>query len=602
MARDKNELYVDFEPISRRTIFENHTSLYEILTNLGVKIKSLCGGKGTCGKCKVSIQKGSQFLSTLSSLEKQLLEKNEIEEGWRLACQVKLNENQQLISKAKNEKAPQIRVYLPKELLIEDFKILTTGRGNDVNVEPNIKKIFIKAKKPTLKEPIGDIERVLKALSEKDSIPFEDGKIFTELDSLRDLSALLRKNENKITIVLKNYNEIISIEANNTSEENFGIAFDIGTTTIVGYLVNLNNGKIYATSSALNPQTAYGEDVITRIDYVKENVDGLDKLNSILIKELNKLIKETAIKARIDTNNIYEASVVGNSVMHHIFLKLNPISIGLSPYVPVVQDSLNYKAQQIGMNINKNGNVYTLPLIAGFVGADTMGVIISSEIEKQDKLTLAVDIGTNGELVIGNKNILATGSCAAGSALEGAHIKHGMRAASGAIESVVINPDSLDLSYTTINDRKPIGICGSGLIDLVAEMLKSKILTRSGTFNKHVLDNKRLKKNENETYYIVANKDETSNQKVISISQSDIRQIQMAKGAFYSGSRLILNALNSENNSDLSIEQVFLAGAFGNYIDKENARFIGMIPDLPSDKIFQIGNAAGIGAQQCLIN
>jgi uncharacterized 2Fe-2S/4Fe-4S cluster protein (DUF4445 family) len=288
--------------------------------------------------------------------------------------------------------------------------------------------------------------------------------------------------------------------------------------------------------------------------------------------------------------------------MHHIFLNLNPVSIGLSPYVPVIQKGLNSNASEVGLKINKNGNIYTLPLIAGFVGADTMGLIVSSDIDSQDKLTLAIDIGTNGEIVIGNKGLVAAGSCAAGSALEGAHIRDGMRAASGAIDTIKIEPESLESSYTTINNKKPIGICGSGLIDLVAEMLKSNILTRSGAFNKDLNNSKRIKKSEKEYYYIVAEAHETPNKKEIRISQADIRQIQMAKGAFYSGTQLILNTLNNHNNSEMPIEQVFLAGAFGNYIDKENARFIGMIPDLPNDKIFQIGNAAGVGAQYCLIN
>jgi uncharacterized 2Fe-2S/4Fe-4S cluster protein (DUF4445 family) len=232
-----------------------------------------------------------------------------------------------------------------------------------------------------------------------------------------------------------------------------------------------------------------------------------------------------------------------------------------------------------------------------------MGVIISSEIYKEDALTLAIDIGTNGELIIGNKDVIVTGSCAAGSALEGAHIKHGMRAAAGSIDSIKIDPSTLDASYTTIKNKRPIGICGSGLIDAVSEMLKAKILTRRGSFNKEKINDSHFIKKEKSLQYIIANSDETPMKEPITLSVDDVRQIQMAKGAFYSATRLMLQHLNDQfKDKNYHIEQVFLAGAFGNYIDKENARFIGMIPDIESEKIYQIGNAAGTGAQICLIN
>ncbi|MFX0145477.1 MAG: ASKHA domain-containing protein, partial [Candidatus Hodarchaeota archaeon] len=255
-------------------------------------------------------------------------------------------------------------------------------------------------------------------------------------------------------------------------------------------------------------------------------------------------------------------------------------------------------AEKLRLKISKNGNVYTAPIIAGFVGADTIGVILSSQIYNEKLLTLAIDIGTNGEIIVGNRNNLMVGSCAAGSALEGAHIDNGMRAAAGAIDSIKIDPTNFDVSYTTIKNKKPIGICGSGLVDGIAEMLKSKIITRSGNFNRELIDHERFIKNEKNIKFIITNKEETSIGTEISISQSDVRQIQMAKAAFYSGMRIILNHLSK----DLKIKQIFLAGAFGNYINPYNAKFIGMIPDIPDNKIFQIGNAAGTGAQYLLLN
>jgi uncharacterized 2Fe-2S/4Fe-4S cluster protein (DUF4445 family) len=423
-----------------------------------------------------------------------------------------------------------------------------------------------------------------------------------EHDVLKMLPDILRNKDHDITLTFKEKQAIIDIESGDTSQDNFGIAFDIGTTTIVGYLMNLNDGKTYAVSSTLNPQTAYGEDVITRITYVRDTPKGLENLNSLVVNALNKIIEKTSKEAKVSLSNIYEATIVGNSVMHHLFLGINPSYIGLSPYVPAIQTGLNVDSHSLGLNMARNGNTFILPLIAGFVGADTIGVIISSEIDKEKELTLAIDIGTNGEIIIGNRDLLVTGSCAAGSALEGAHISNGMRAAAGAIDSVKIDPETFSVEYTTINHKKPMGICGSGLIDAVAEMLRSKIITRSGHFNKEFIDHERFLKKEKNFEFILAPKEATSIGKPIVISQKDIREIQMAKGAFYSGTNLILNHLNRTRGNTHQIHQIFLAGAFGNYINKKNAKFIGMIPDISDDRIYQIGNAAGMGAQHCLIN
>ena len=321
-------------------------------------------------------------------------------------------------------------------------------------------------------------------------------------------------------------------------------------------------------------------------------------MNSKVINDLNGILQKICDRVNITPSRIYESTVVGNSVMHHIFLGIDPINIGISPFIPVIQRGLNIKAKTLNVNISNNGNIYILPIISGFVGADTIGVILSSKIHEEKELTLAIDIGTNGEIIIGNRKFLAVGSCAAGSALEGAHISHGMRAASGAIDSLTISPDTLDISFSTIQHKKPIGICGSGLVDAVAEMLKSNVLTRSGNFNKSMVNHERFNKKDKSVEFVIVEKDETALGRNITISQSDIRQIQMAKAAFYSGMRIILKQISKK----LEIQQIFLAGAFGNYINASNAKFIGMIPDINDNNIYQIGNAAGIGAQHCLKN
>ncbi len=589
-----NRIIINFEPISRRVYLQEDKTLYEILTDLNIPIQTICGGSGTCGKCKVLIQRGKEYLTPTTNNEKNFVKTEELEKGWRLACQTRVNKND--IKELEKQSSPQFRIFLPNELLLEDFKILVTGPKKGTELWPAIKKVYIEVKKPTLQEPVPDYERILTdLLAQNKDIK---NNIQIDFNVLEDLPDILRQNDHKITLTLWNSNRIIDCEFGNTIYNNFGIAFDIGTTTIVGYLINLNNGKIYAVDSKLNSQTAYGEDVITRLTYIKNDKNKLKILNSTLINDLNNIIDKTSTEANINPSQIYEATIVGNSVMHHIFLGLDPVNIGLSPFIPVIKKGLNVKAKNLKLNISKKGNVYTAPLIAGFVGADTIGVILSSNIDKEKKLTLAIDIGTNGEIIIGNHKFLAVGSCAAGSALEGAHISDGIRAAAGAIDTIKITPKNLDVSYTTIRNKEPIGICGSGLVDAIAEMLKSKILTRSGNFNKEFLDHERFIKKDKNNEFIIAKRNEISIGKDITVTQNDVRQIQMAKAAFYSGSRIILRHLGDS----LEIKQVFLAGAFGNYINAKNAKFIGMIPDIHDEKIFQIGNAAGIGAQYCLLN
>jgi uncharacterized 2Fe-2S/4Fe-4S cluster protein (DUF4445 family) len=599
IPREDKNIIIDFEPISRRvTINSLDKTLYEILTEIDVKIRSECGGAGSCGKCILKIQHGGEFFNEPSDADHKFISEDQIKKGFRLACQTKLDKN--LKKEFLEKKPPQISVYLPENTLIEDFTILTSGIGKGVPLNPTIKKYLLDVKKPNLESPVADLERLLEGLTLKGGL--EDSEVEIDYVPLRKIPYILRNEHEQITTTIWNGKKIIDIEPGNQIEDCFGIAFDIGTTTLVGYLINLNDQKIHAVHSKLNPQTSHGEDVITRITYIKDNENGLDTLHKSVINALNDIIQKVCQKANVNPSHIYEATFVGNSVMHHIALGLSPINIGLSPYVPVLQQAIHLDAAKIGLDILRNGRVYALPLIAGFVGADTMGVILSSEIYKEDALTLAIDIGTNGEIIVGNKDVLVTGSCAAGSALEGAHIAHGMRAAGGAIEKVSINPETLNVIYQTIKDKRPIGMCGSGLIDAVAEMLRAKILTRSGNFNKESLEHERFIVSDCGKEFIIAFEDETPLNSPITLSLQDIRQIQMAKGAFYSGARLLIEHLNEIYNKTFEIEQIYLAGAFGNYIDKENARFIGMIPDINSEKIYQIGNAAGVGAQYCLIN
>jgi len=599
MSSEDAKVIVDFEPLSRRVFIFPDKNFYELLTNAGIYIRSLCGGAGSCGKCKIFFQKGQDALTSPTPSELNTLSMEELKQGWRLACQTRVRNN--LLSILKTQEPPHFRVFLPEDLLFEDFKILTSGTNKGVQLHPNIQKYYIKVQKPRLENHLSDLDRIMAALQENHGLNIQS-PFKIDYNVIMKLPHVLRERDHEITLSIMNNNNVIDCESGNTVDENFGIAIDIGTTTIVAYLINLNNGKTYAVASCLNPQTAFGEDVVSRITYATTKQDGLEQLHSTLMNALNDLVIKVCKKANIDASHIYEVAIVGNSVMHHLFLNINPKYIGLSPYIPAIQQSMNIQAKMLKLDICKQGNVFVLPLIAGYVGADTIGVMLSSEIDREDAFTLAIDVGTNGELIVGNRDILATGSCAAGSALEGAHITQGMRAAAGAIDSVNINPKSLEVSYTTIKNKPPIGICGSGLIDCVAEMLKAKLISRSGTFNKDFLDEHKLIKSKKGIEFLLTDPSDTLISHPITITQQDVREIQMAKGAFFSGAQMIIQFLEREQNFKGKISQIFLAGAFGNYINKENAKFIGMIPDIPNEFIYQIGNAAGIGAQNALLN
>ena len=604
MPKNLNKIILNIEPLSRRLSF-TEMNVYDLLMKNGIKIRALCGGEGTCGQCKIIIKKGVNYLNEPTKKEHDLLDAKKLNDGWRLSCQTQLN--QEHIASLIEQKPPQIKIFIPSETLVGNFSILTSGTNDKLTLKPVVKAMPLKISKPSLSHPVADYERILNALSEKNT-QININKLKIAYEALKNLAERLRQNDHHITLIMWDQKKIIDCipgDHNKTDIAVYGVAFDIGTTTIVGYLLNLLNGKIYAVDSTLNPQTAYGEDVVTRIKYTKKNEDGLTKLHSELIESLNKIIENVCTEAGINHNHIYEVTVVGNSVMHHLFLNLTPLYVGLSPYIPTIQKALDMKPQKVNLAISPMGNVHILPVIAGFVGADTIGVILSSRIYEAEELTLAIDIGTNGELVIGNKDFLIAGSCAAGSALEGAHIKAGMRAAGGAIDSISIDHDTLEVNFTTIKEEKPIGICGSGLVDAITEMLKAKILTRSGNFNKDIMETHPemfdLKHKKNSAFILVGH-DRTAHGEDIILTQDDIRQIQMAKGAFYSGTRIMMAYIHENFDSNAEIQQVYLAGAFGNYIDKKNAKFIGMIPDIADEKVFQIGNAAGIGAQHALVN
>lgn len=380
-----------------------------------------------------------------------------------------------------------------------------------------------------------------------------------------------------------------------TTEELYGMAFDIGTTTVVGYLTDLKSGRVIAIGSTMNPQVAFGEDVMTRIAYTTGHSNGLEKLHSSIVDALNEIIKNAASRAKIKPADITKVTAVGNTAMHHIFLNIDPKSLGVSPFSPVVVEPVNVKAKELGLDVGRDARIHVLPNVAGFVGADNVGVLIASEPYSKSGATLTIDVGTNGEIVLCKNKRMMVASCATGPALEGAHIKHGMRAKPGAIEHLKIDPKTRRVRYQVIGNVRPTGICGSGVIDAVAGLFKAGVLQKSGRFDQAKTD--RLRKGRHGYEFVIASKKETAIRGDIVITQKDVSEVQLAKAALYAGAKILMKRANVAK-----IDRIFLAGAFGSHIDPASAMAIGMFPKCPLKNIRAIGNAAGDGARIALIN
>lgn len=597
------------EPISKRVNIIKGSTVYESLLALNFPIGALCAGKGTCGKCMIRVLDPNPKVSKPSLQEKEILSNQELLEGYRLACQTKI--------------LGDLRVFLTDSLTSRGIRILidanleSLGLRNYDKINPGITSQLCKTTSADLADPKNDLSRLFEGIIGRDNNYKlnENHSVFHVNDILytilKELPYIMRKEDSLVTTFFRKLSledpwTLYDIDVGDKTNNIFGLAIDIGTTTLVGYLICLKTGEIVAVSAMLNPQVAIGEDVISRITYIVKN-NAIHKAKELVINAINHILKDCCDKAHISISCVKDISMVGNTGMHHIFFGITPEFLSVSPYTPIFKAPINISAGKLGINCNPNVNVYSPPVIAGYVGTDTIGCIISSKINTYDKYSLLIDIGTNGELVLGNNQGLVTCSCAAGSALEGAHIIHGMRASEGAIESVQIDRDSLEPSISVIGNREPLGLCGSGLIDTIAEMLKSNIISRAGKFNiksEEIMKHRRVVKRQDGYYYIIY-KTEWDNEeyqkrvndnksKEITISQQDINQLQLAKGAFLSAANLLLKL---ENKKRESLEQVLLAGAFGTYINKQNAAFIGLFPEVEQNSIFQIGNSAGIGAQ-----
>lgn len=587
---------VIFQPSGRRGEIEEGKTLREAAIELGVGIEQVCGGNKVCGKCKVQIQEGyfAKFdvhssmnnLSPIGKEELRLLKEEEVKNNYRLACAARIQGD--------------VLVFVPEESRVGGQIVRKAAGEINIELDPAVRKYYVELPPPTLEDPEGDYERLMRTLNEQHGL---EG-LSMDYHALRALPLALREGKWKVTVTVWNDREIIGVEPG-YNDRTLGIAFDVGTTTVVGYLTDINTGKVIAIDSMMNPQVSFGEDVMARITYAMEHEDGLQKMHEAIIGGINKIISNLCNKAQVGVEEISEIVLVGNTAMHHIYLNIYPEYLGVSPFTPAVHRSLDIKARDLNIKAAPGANVHVLPIEAGFVGADNMGVVVALEPEKKDDIWLIIDIGTNGEIVLGNKDRLLSTSCATGPAFEGAQITHGMRAAPGAIERVRIDPETKEPRYKVIGKEEwsdevkseARGICGSGIIEVVAEMFKAGIIKNSGVFNTK-LDTPRIRKGENgQPEYVLAWADETAIGKDITVTQSDVRAVQLAKGALYTGCKILMKRYGID-----AVDKVILAGAFGSYIDKEASMVIGMFPDCDLDKVVAVGNAAGDGARIALLN
>ncbi len=577
MFMKNRKVRVVFQPERKEILTSIKTPIREAIEKAGVKINFPCGGKGICGKCRIRV-KGK--LSPLTSVEKKHLQS--VENDVRLACQVAV------------EGDVEVEIY-PLSL-ISFPKILTDRINRKIKIKPVIKKIYLSLSPPSLKDQIADLSRLERHLAER-GIRYP----LTDLDLIKRLPGVMREGDFKLTAVLEKQ-KLLAVEKGDTRGKNFGVAFDVGTTTVVGTLIDLDTGEELATDALLNPQTSFGEDVVSRIDFLQSHPEGLKILQKRIIGAINRIIQRLREVGEVKKENIYLATFVGNTVMQHLLLGVNPTNLALYPYVPVVKRSMELKATDLGIRINPQGSLYLFPSIAAFVGGDTVAVILATSLSNEDsrKVRLAIDIGTNGEIVLAKGKKLVCASTAAGPAFEGARISQGMRAERGAIEKVRLEEGKIEVEV--IGGGRARGICGSGLIDASSQLLKEKIIDSSGRLkpsSKAKEWSSRIIRKNDHNGFLLVEKERAQDGIPIILTQKDIRELQLAKGAICSGIKILLTCLGVERDE---VDEVLLAGAFGSYINPESAHLIGLIPTFPKAKVRSVGNAASLGAIMALVS
>ncbi len=608
MATANGEHQVIFMPSGRRGQVRAGETLLDAARQLGVEIESICGGRLTCAKCRVRIEEGqfakhgiasaATHVSPSDAREASLLAEAANGDGaYRMACAAHV--------------AGDVLIYVPEESRAHKQVIRKSATARVIDVAPAVRQVYVEVDRAELGEHRGDWGRLQAALAQQ----WQLTGLTIDLPALRRLQPALRSGNWAVTVILGNEREVIDVQPG-YKEGLYGLAVDIGSTTVAGHLCDLRTGEVLATEATMNPQVTYGEDLMSRVSYAMTNPGGLDKMHMAIIEALNGLAARAARAAGRQLRDIHDAVFVGNTTMIHILLGINPQELGGAPFALATRDAVDVKARELGLRFHPGASVHVLPAEAGHVGADNVGVLLAEEPHRQDEMTLLVDVGTNAEIVLGNRRRLLSASSPTGPAFEGAQIRFGMRAAPGAIERVRIDPQSWVARFRVIGEERwsdswqsgpaaPVeaqpqhlaaGICGSGIIEVVAEMFLAGIIRGDGRFDPD-RPHERVIWEGKRGAYVLATGDQTANGQPILVTQDDVRNIQLAKAALYAGAKLLMNRMGVER-----VERITLAGAFGSYIDPQYAMLLGLIPDCGLDRVSAVGNAAGDGARIALLN
>ncbi|MFQ5773501.1 MAG: ASKHA domain-containing protein [Kiloniellaceae bacterium] len=597
MAQDA---LVVFTPSGRRGRFPAGTAVLKAARSLGVDIDSVCGGRGLCGRCQVRLSVGEfakhgivsriENLSGINEVETRYDQKRGIRAGQRLSCQAQI--------------LGDIVIDVPPESQVHKQVVRKRAEVRAIELDPAIRLHYVEVAQPDMHNPSGDLERVMTALERQWGLK----GLECDLRVLQVLQRVLREGAWKITVAVHR-GLVLTTAWPGFHDTAYGVAVDVGSTTIAAHLCNLSTGEVVASSGIMNPQIRFGEDLMSRVSYVMMHPGGDKELTAVVRDAINTLFREVAREAGVDKDDILNATFVGNPIMHHLLLGIDPTELGGAPFALAANSGMTFWASEIDLvDINHNARVYVLPCIAGHVGADAAGVILSESPHLSDEIMLVVDVGTNAEIVLGNKDRLLACSSPTGPAFEGAQISGGQRAAPGAIERVRIDRETLEPRFKVIGcdlwsdedgfaaaTRKTAvtGICGSGIIEALAEMYLAGILMSDGTIDGAVAARSPRVRAEGRTFSYLLHDGEPE----IRILQTDVRAIQLAKAALYAGARLLMDRLGIE-----AVDRIVLAGAFGSHIDVKYAMVLGMIPDCDLAKVGSAGNAAGTGARIALLN
>jgi uncharacterized 2Fe-2S/4Fe-4S cluster protein (DUF4445 family) len=570
---------IHFQPFGNKIEPRVEESLLNLARDAGVSIESICNSVGKCGKCRVIVRSGAQNLTGLTSSEERHLSDDDAKAGFRLACQARVKTKGSVV------------VEVPEQSRRGHHRLLVAGVEPDVELQPAVMKIALRLPPASLRDLRADDDRLLEVLEKKARV-----RACVSSGVHRNIPSALRDKMWVTTVTLYRGEEVIRVEPGDTTETLFGVAVDIGTTKVVAYLIDLRTGTIKATESMPNPQIPFGEDLMSRISYTMKNKDGESELQKVIVHGVNDLIGKLCKARGIEPDDIMETMVVGNTAMHHIFFGIPAQHVAAAPYAPAVRTPLTVNPGHVGLSTYPFGKVSSLPNIAGFVGADAVADLMSSGLFRDKKIGMMIDIGTNTEIIAGSREKLISCSCASGPAFEGAHIKSGMRASTGAIERVWID-ESYDVTLRTVEDAKPRGICGSGIVDAIAEMFRTGIIDSSGKIQIASKVPGVRRGRDGVPEFVLAGGKKTSSGEDIAINQHDIQEIQLAKAAIFTGVSILMRKLGLRASE---INRVYAAGAFGTYVDATSAIGIGMYPDVPVERIKFIGNAAGSGARLCL--